>query len=77
MTADTVPVIGFIGLGVMGGPMCRNMAVKHAGEVIAVDMNADAHALLEGTGARRAASVAEVGQRADVVFLSLRGGPQV
>ena len=77
MTAESVPVIGFIGLGVMGGPMCRNMAVKHPGEVIAFDMNADAYALLEGTGARRAATVAEVAQRADVVFLSLPGGPQV
>jgi 3-hydroxyisobutyrate dehydrogenase-like beta-hydroxyacid dehydrogenase len=25
--------IGFIGLGVMGGPMCRNIAKKHAGLV--------------------------------------------
>ncbi len=77
MTADNAPVIGFIGLGVMGGPMCRNVAVKHAGQVIAFDMNAQAYALLEGTGAQRAASVADVAQRADVVFLSLPGGPQV
>lgn len=77
MTADTLPVIGFIGLGVMGGPMCRNMAVKHAGDVIAFDTNPQAHALLEGTGAHRAGSVAEVAERADVVFLSLPGGPQV
>ncbi|UIP22541.1 NAD(P)-dependent oxidoreductase [Achromobacter deleyi] len=77
MTADTVPVIGFIGLGVMGGPMCRNIAVKHAGEVIAFDMNADAYALLQGTKARRAATLAEVAAQADVVFLSLPGGPQV
>lgn len=77
MTADTLPVIGFIGLGVMGGPMCRNMAVKHAGQVIAFDTNPQAHALLEGTGARRAGSVAELAELADVVFLSLPGGPQV
>lgn len=77
MTADSIPVIGFIGLGVMGGPMCRNMAVKHPGEVVAFDVNAQAHALLDGTGARRAASIADVAARADVVFLSLPGGPQV
>ena len=29
MTTDAT--IGFIGLGVMGGPMCRNTARKHAG----------------------------------------------
>jgi 3-hydroxyisobutyrate dehydrogenase-like beta-hydroxyacid dehydrogenase len=70
-------VIGFVGLGVMGGPMCRNMALKHGGEVIAFDMNDAAFASLEGTKGRRAASVAEIAARADVVFLSLPGGPQV
>jgi 3-hydroxyisobutyrate dehydrogenase-like beta-hydroxyacid dehydrogenase len=33
------PTIGFIGLGVMGGPMCRNMANKHDGHVIAFDLD--------------------------------------
>jgi 3-hydroxyisobutyrate dehydrogenase-like beta-hydroxyacid dehydrogenase len=75
MTA--VPVIGFVGLGVMGGPMCRNIALKHAGDVIAFDMSASAFEVLEGTKARRAAALAEVAARADVVFLSLPGGPQV
>lgn len=77
MTADKHPVIGFIGLGVMGGPMCRNVALKHPADVIAFDMNASAFHLLEGTKARRAASVADVAAQADVVFLSLPGGPQV
>lgn len=77
MTAENAPVIGFIGLGVMGGPMCRNMAVKHAGDVIAFDMNEQAYALLDGTNAQRAATIADVAARADVVFLSLPGGPQV
>ena len=75
-TAET-PVIGFIGLGVMGAPMCRNMALKHTGEVIAFDMNPEAFQALEGTRARRAATPAEVAAQADVVFLSLPGGPQV
>ena len=77
MTTDTGPVIGFIGLGVMGGSMCRNMALKHSGEVIAFDMNAEAFQALEGTKARRAESVEDVAAKADVVFLSLPGGPQV
>lgn len=74
---NTPPIIGFIGLGVMGGPMCRNVALKHAGDVIAFDMQDAAFGILEGTKARRAASVAEVGREADIVFLSLPGGPQV
>lgn len=70
-------VIGFVGLGVMGGPMCRNMALKHDGDVIAFDMNDAAFEALADTKAKRAHSVEEVAAAADVVFLSLPGGPQV
>jgi len=77
MANDSTAVIGFIGLGVMGGPMCRNMALKHAGDVIAFDMNDAAFAAIEGTKGRRVASVADIAAQADVVFLSLPGGPQV
>jgi 3-hydroxyisobutyrate dehydrogenase-like beta-hydroxyacid dehydrogenase len=77
MSISAVPVIGFVGLGVMGGPMCRNVALKHAGDVIAFDMNAAAFEVLEGSKARRAATLAEVAVQADVVLLSLPGGPQV
>lgn len=66
--------LGFIGLGVMGGPMCRNL-VGHAGvPVTAFDLDAQA---LDAAGADRAGSAAEVAQRCDIVFLSLPGGPQV
>jgi len=71
------PTIGFIGLGVMGGPMCRNMALKHDGEIIAFDTQDAAFAALDDTNAARAGSVAEIGAKADIVFLSLPGGPQV
>jgi len=70
-------VIGFVGLGVMGGPMARNMALKHAGEVLVFDTQPAAFEALAGTKARRAATLAELGAQADVVFLSLPGGPQV
>ncbi len=74
---NSPPVIGFVGLGVMGGPMCRNIALKHGGEVIAFDMNSAAFAALDGTKAHRAARLGEVAEQADIVFLSLPGGPQV
>ena len=77
MADSAVPVIGFVGLGVMGGAMCRNMAVKHPGDVIAVDTNEAAFAAVEGTKARRVASLAELAAQADIVFLSLPGDPQV
>lgn len=73
----TIPTIGFIGLGVMGGPMCRNIALKHAGTVIAFDMQPEAFDLLKDTNAKKADSILEVARTADVVFLSLPGGPQV
>lgn len=77
MSDTSIPVIGFVGLGVMGGPMCRNVALKHGGEVIAFDVSAGAFAALEGTRARRAKSLVEVAEQADVVFLSLPGAAQV
>ena len=74
---DASLVIGFVGLGNIGGPMARNMASKHAGGVIAFDMNDAAWtAALDGTQARRAASLADVAE-ADIVFLSLPGSAQV
>jgi 3-hydroxyisobutyrate dehydrogenase-like beta-hydroxyacid dehydrogenase len=69
--------IGFIGLGVMGGPMCRNMAAKHRGEVWMLDRDHAAMDALADTRAKSAASVEDLAARADVVFLSLPGGPQV
>ncbi len=77
MKHDAEVVIGFVGLGVMGGPMCRNMAQKHPGSVIAFDMNPNAFEILAGTQARRADSLLDIAAQADIVFLSLPGGVQV
>lgn len=76
-----IPTIGFIGLGIMGGGMCANVVRKHAhalgGAVHVFDLNAEALAAQVALGAQAAASVAEVVQVADIVFLSLPGSPQV
>lgn len=77
MKHDDTITIGFVGLGVMGGPMCRNMALKHGGDVIAFDMNPAAYDILDDTKARRAKSLADIAAQADIVFLSLPGGTQV
>lgn len=74
---ETAPTIGFIGLGVMGGPMCRNIVKKHPAKVLAFDLNATALAAVAQAGAQAANSVAEVAQAADIVLLSLPGGKQV
>ena len=69
--------IGFIGLGVMGAPMCRNMAAKHAGPVMAFDLSAQAREQLADTPARPVSRIDDVWDSADVVFMSLPGGRQV
>jgi 3-hydroxyisobutyrate dehydrogenase-like beta-hydroxyacid dehydrogenase len=71
------PTLGFIGLGVMGGPMCRNVVTKHAGPVHVFDLNPAAVEELRAAGAQVAPTVADVAAKADVVFLSLPGGKQV
>ncbi len=83
MTAvDTPPCsAAFIGLGVMGEPMCRNLAAKResAGldDVRAFDVRAEPLARLAGQGAVAATSAAEAATGADIVFVSLPGGKEV
>ncbi len=74
---QTSPTLGFIGLGVMGGPMCRNVATKHPAPVFAFDLSEAALNEVVEAGARRANSVAEAAAGAEVIFLSLPGGKQV
>lgn len=64
--------LGFIGLGVMGGPMCRNLAGRSGRAVLAFDLRQP-----PPEGALRAASVAEVARRSDIVFLSLPGEREI
>ena len=64
--------LGFIGLGVMGAPMCRNLARKSGEPVIGFDLR---KAPPEGVLA--ATCVAELAQRADIVFLSLPGEDEI
>lgn len=70
-------VLGFIGLGVMGGAMCANVAKKHGAPVYAFDMVPAALEAAKEAGAIAAGSVAEVAANAGIIFLSLPGGKQV
>jgi 3-hydroxyisobutyrate dehydrogenase-like beta-hydroxyacid dehydrogenase len=71
------PVLGFIGLGVMGEPMCRNLALKGGADVLAYDISAGPLQRLAEAGVRKTNSVREIGEQAEIVFLSLPGGPEV
>ncbi len=69
--------IGFIGLGVMGEPMARNVATRSGRAVVAYDMSSAPLARLEVHGVAAAGSAAAVMRAADVVMLVLPGGPQL
>lgn len=69
--------IGFIGLGVMGEPMCRNIATRSGRPVVAYDMSSAPLARLEAHGVAAAGSAAAVMRAADIVLLCLPGGPQL
>ena len=71
------PVLGFVGLGVMGEPMCRNLAAKSGAPVAALDVNPEPLQRLAADGVRTAQSAEALAREADVVFLSLPGGVEV
>jgi 3-hydroxyisobutyrate dehydrogenase len=63
--------IGFIGLGVMGEPICRNLMKKSGARVIAFDLAPEPLARLSAEGAKIAGSVAEVVDTSEIVLLCL------
>src|SRR5262245_61027921 len=69
--------LGFIGLGVMGESMCRNLAKKSGASIVAFDTRPAPLASLRADGVETAASVDDVVRRTDVIFLCLPGEPQV
>ena len=68
--------LGFLGLGVMGGPMARNL-VKASYPVTGFDTDARRLGNFAATGGKPATSVAEVGRAGEVVLLSLPTGDVV
>jgi 3-hydroxyisobutyrate dehydrogenase len=69
--------IGFIGLGVMGEPICRNLVKKGGADVIAFDLSPEPLARLREEGAAVANSVADMVKQSDIVFLCLPSAQHV
>lgn len=69
--------LGFIGTGVMGEPMCRNLAAKSGARVLAWDLSPAPLERLRASGVAVGRSPAEVVARASVLFLCLPGGAQL
>ena len=74
--AATKP-IGFIGLGVMGEPICRNLARKSGARVIVFDLAREPLARLKAEGAGVAASAAEVIEQCEILLLCLPSATHV
>ncbi|MAJ39434.1 MAG: 6-phosphogluconate dehydrogenase [Pseudoalteromonadaceae bacterium] len=64
------PVIGFIGLGLMGGNMAENLQNKGY-ELIVMDLNKDAVAACVSRGAKTASTAKELAQGADIIMFCL------
>ena len=66
-------VIGFIGLGVMGGPMCGHIARKGDNRVIGHDVVMSTVEAWSGDGVEPVSQLSEIALTADIIFLSLPG----
>jgi len=66
----TKPVIGFIGLGLMGGNMVENLQNKGF-ELVVMDLNKEAVATVVARGATTAKSARELAAASDIVMLCL------
>jgi 3-hydroxyisobutyrate dehydrogenase len=69
--------IGFIGLGVMGEPICRNLVKKSGKRVVAFDLAQEPLARLRAEGAEIAVSVTDVIRQSDLLFLCLPSAKHV
>ena len=68
--------IGFIGVGTMGEPMCRNLAKKSGRTVLAADRDDAPLQRLAADGVKKA-SLDEIAANCTTIFLSLPGGKEV
>jgi 2-hydroxy-3-oxopropionate reductase len=68
--SNSKPLVGFVGVGVMGGPMARRL-IEAGYSLVVYDPNAEAVSALKTLGARAAASAKGVADEATIVFTSL------
>jgi 2-hydroxy-3-oxopropionate reductase len=73
---DQLPTIGFIGLGIMGRPMARNL-LKAGYRLIVRDVVPEAVAEIVAAGATEAATPREVASASDVLITMLPDSPDV
>ena len=75
--SDTKAVIGFIGVGLMGHGMAKNLVTKGYPLVIMGHRQREPVEHLKSLGAREVATARELAQACDIVHLCVTGSPQV
>ena len=68
--------LGFIGLGIMGRPMCANL-IKKGHELVVYDMNLNAVEEMVALGAKAAESSADVARQCQTIITMVQNSPQV
>jgi 3-hydroxyisobutyrate dehydrogenase-like beta-hydroxyacid dehydrogenase len=74
---DAKPRIGFIGLGLMGHGMAKNLVTKGFPLTVRVNRNRAPLADILAAGAKEVATNADVARASDIVVLCVTGAPQV
>ncbi len=72
---STAPTLGWIGLGIMGAPMCGHLVA--AGHTMTVHTRSKVPEAIAATAARTAPSAEAVAAASDIVFLMLPDTPDV
>lgn len=72
-----IKTVAFVGLGVMGEAMCRNLARKGSWKVVGYDTRQEPMQRLQADGVTSATSLADAVAEAEVVLLCLPGGHEV
>ena len=75
--ATSNPRIGFIGVGLMGHGIAKNLVTKGFSLTVRAHRNRAPVEDLVAKGAKEATSNAELARNADIVFLCVTGAPQV
>jgi 3-hydroxyisobutyrate dehydrogenase-like beta-hydroxyacid dehydrogenase len=69
--------LGFIGVGVMGEPMCRNLAQKSGRAVSAFDSDSEPLGRLRTAGVEAVDNIAVLSRTCGIIFLALPSGKHV
>ena len=77
MSAMSAPVVGFIGVGLMGHGMAKNILIKGHPLVVLGHRNREPVDHLLSLGATEAKSPRELAAQCDIVHLCVTGSPQV